>query len=161
MKNVEVLGNAEALKKLDLTGIAGIKLSYAIISNARALEAEAKNITESIKYPQEYTDLKEKGREQFKEHALVDDKGELVIEDNKYVIDPEKAKAYDTLITAVDAENKGLLEKVQAIEEEYNTFLEEDSTFKVVAVKLSDLPEKITPVQMATISFMVKEFEPE
>jgi len=159
MKNVEVLENAERMSLVDLAGLAGVKLSYAIAQNAKALGEEALAIQGKLQYPEDYLKLKEKYRELFKEHALKDEKGEFVIEDGKYVIDPEKEKAYKELIESKNPENQPILEKVQKIEAEYNKFLENDSSISVQTVKLDELPESINPTQMAALSFMVDEFK--
>lgn len=157
MKNVEVLENAERMALIDLAGLSGVKLSYAIAQNAKALGEEALAIQGKLKYPEDYLKLKEKYRELFKKHALKDEKGEFVIEDGKYVIDPEKEKTYKELIESENPENQPILERVQKIEEEYNKFLEDDSSISVQTVKLDELPESINPTQMAALSFMVDE----
>lgn len=161
MKNREVLGTAEQLAMLEIAGLTGVKLSYAITSNAKALGEEAKKIRGALKYPKAYEELKEKYRELYQAHSLKDEKGNLVVQDNKYVLDPAKKEDYDKLVKAEQEASKSIIEEAQAVEEEYNKFLDEESEFtgKLITVKLEHLPESITPNQMAALSFMVEELQ--
>tara|TARA_R100001463_G_scaffold84592_1_gene139323 strand:+ start:328 stop:810 length:483 start_codon:yes stop_codon:yes gene_type:complete len=158
MKNVEVLENAERIALIDLSGLSGVKLSYAIAQNAKALGEEALAIQGKLEYPKEYLELKEKYRKHFKAHALKDESGEYVIEEGKYLLDPEKEDDYKKLIESENPENQPILEKVQKIEEEYNTFLENNSNVTIQTVKLDELPDTINPTQMTALSFMIDEF---
>jgi hypothetical protein len=158
MKNVEVLENAERIALIDLAGLSGVKLSYAIAQNAKSLGEEALAIQGKLKYPKEYLELKEKYRDYFKKHALKDEKGEYIIEEGKYRLDPEKEEDYKELIESENPENQPILEKVQKIEEEYNTFLENNSSVTIQTVKLDELPDSINPSQMTALSFMIDEF---
>ena len=146
---------------LEIAGLTGVRLSYAITSNAKSLGEEAKRIQDALKYPKAYEELREKYKDLYKEHALKDEKGEFIIQDNKYVLDPEKEEAYNTLVEAEQKASKAIIEEAQAVEEEYNKFLEKESevTSKIVTVKLEDLPESITPNQMSALSFMIEELQ--
>ena len=157
MKNVEVLENAERIALIDLSGLSGVKLSYAIAQNAKALGEEALAIQGKLEYPKEYLELKEKYRKHFKAHALKDENGEYIIEEGKYRLDPEKEDDYKELIESENPENQPILEKVQKIEEEYNTFLENNSNVTIQTVKLDELPDSINPTQMTALSFMIEE----
>ena len=157
MKNVEVLENAERMALIDLAGLTGVKLSYAIAQNAKALGEEALAIQGKLEYPKEYLELKEKYRKHFKAHALKDENGEYVIEEGKYRLDPEKEDDYKKLIESENPENQPILEKVQKIEEEYNTFLGNKSNVAIQTVKLNELPDSINPTQMTALAFMIEE----
>lgn len=157
MKNVEVLENAERMALIDLAGLTGVKLSYAIAQNAKTLGEEALAIQGKLEYPEEYLKLKEKYRKHFKAHALKDENGEYIIEDGKYRLDPEKEDDYKKLIESENPENQPILEKVQKIEEEYNTFLGNNSNVAIQTVKLNELPDSINPTQMTALAFMIEE----
>ena len=157
MKNVEVLENAERMALIDLAGLTGVKLSYAIAQNAKTLGEEALAIQGKLEYPKEYLELKEKYRKHFIEHALKDENGEYVIEEGKYKLDPKKKEDYQKLIDSETPENQPILEKVQKIEEEYNAFLENNSNVTIQTVKLDELPDTINPTQMTALSFMIDE----
>lgn len=158
MKNVEVLGSAENIALVDMAGLSGVKLSYAIAKNAKSLGEEALTIKGALKYPEDYIKMKEEYREHFKAHALKGADGNLVIEEGKYKLDLEKEEEYKKLIQSKNSENQPILEKAQKIEEDYNNFLKEDSNITVETVTLEDLPETITPSQISALSFMIAEF---
>ena len=159
MKNLEVLRNSERIALLDMAGLAGIKLSYAVAQNAKTLGEASLVIKSKLNYPEEYIKMRDEYREHFKAHALKDTDGKFVIEEGKYKLDLEKEEEYKKLIQSKNSENQLILEKAQKIEEEYNLFLEEDSNVKLETVKLEDFSESINPVQMDALSFMVDEFK--
>lgn len=159
MKNVEVLENAERIALIDLAGLTGVKLSYAITQNAKTLGEEALAIQSKLEYPEEYIKMKDEYREHFKAHALKDTDGKFVIEEGKYKLDSEKAEDYQKLIQSKNSENQPILEKAQKVEEEYNKFLESKSSVTIQTVKLEELPNTINPTQMAALSFMIDEFK--
>jgi len=161
MKNAEVLGKLEDLTMLEMAGLAGVKLSYALTCNAKLIGEEANKIKGALKYPKAYEELREKYRKLFQEHAKKDQKGNLIVQDNKYVLDPEKKDAYDKLVAEEEKASKAIIEEAQAVEEEYKNFLQEEATLsgKIVTIKLEHLPETITPAQMAALSFMIEELQ--
>tara|TARA_R110002012_G_scaffold83250_1_gene209639 strand:+ start:241 stop:741 length:501 start_codon:yes stop_codon:yes gene_type:complete len=166
MKNVEVLMTAKSLSEIDVTGISGVKLSYAIISNSKVLGEESKNIEESKKYPEEYQKIEEEMRDLFMANALSDKKGNPIVENDTYSLDPEKVKEYNSKVKEIQdsPENKELFDKIALIDKDYLKFLEEESPLKedkLITVTLDQLPEDITVNQMSVLSFMIKELKTE
>ena len=159
MKNIEVLGNAECIALLDMAGLTGVKLSYAIAQNAKTLGEEAVLIQGKLKYPENYLKMKDEYRDNFKNFALRDNDGNIVIEDGKYRLDPNKEEEYKKSIESKNSENQVILEEVQKIEEEYNKLLEEHSNVTVKTVELNDLPETVNPTQISALSFMINDFK--
>lgn len=159
MKKSEVLLNVENLANLDTSGLSGVKMSYAIIKNVKTLEEESKSINESLKYPQDFLDMQEDLREIFKDHALKDDKGEFIIKEDQYQLDPIKIDDYQEAVKEKRDNSKAIIEEAKVIESEFNKFLEEDSCLSdsIVKIKLDDLPKDVTPSQMAVLSFMIEE----
>jgi hypothetical protein len=159
MKNAEVVGRAEVLALLDIAGLSGVRLSYAITHNAKVLAEEAKKIKDALKYPEDFLKMREEYTEIFKEHAKKNSKGELIVEDNKWILDPEKAEKYNEIVKTKLVENKEIVDKAKLVEEEYEMFLNQEAVLptNLVTLKLEALPETITPAQMSALSFMVEE----
>jgi hypothetical protein len=158
MKNFEVLGNLKALSALDVRELVGVKLSYAYLQNLKKLTVEAETIQSCLKYSDDFVKFKERLLEGFKESAKTDENGEVLIIDGKYHLDPEKEKDFKEFELKQREIYKDVIEDAKKVEEEYNKFLEEDSEIVPIYVGLKDLSEKITPIQMNTMSFMIKEF---
>tara|TARA_R110000823_G_scaffold252924_7_gene375469 strand:- start:959 stop:1441 length:483 start_codon:yes stop_codon:yes gene_type:complete len=159
MRNVEVLENAENIALVNMAGLSGVKLSYAVTENAKTLGEEAPLIRNKLVYPQEYLKMRENFRNLFKKYALVDELGNLVVEEDLYVIDPKKELEYKKLIESKHSENQPILNKVQKIEEDYNRFLNEESNLTIKTVTLDDLPETVNPDQMKALFFMIVDTE--
>jgi len=166
MKNVEVLTTAKSLSEIDVTGISGVKLSYAIISNSKVLGEESKNIEESKKYPEEFQKIEEEMRDLFMANALSDKEGNPIVKNETYSLDPEKVEEYNSKVKEIQdsPENKELFDKIALIDKDYLKFLEEESPLKedkLITVTLDQLPEDITVNQMSVLSFMIKELKTE
>lgn len=158
MKNVEVLGINFALSELNAEGLYGVKFSHALIKNAKTFEEEAEKIKSTLVYPEEFLVYNKEMEKTFKEHALKDENGELVVTDNKYQIAPEKIEIFKEIEREKREANSEVLNKAKEIEDKYNDALDnENVNVSIVYVKLEELPETITPDQMSALSFMIED----
>lgn len=157
MKNVEVLGINLALSELKSDGLYGVKFSHALIKNIETFQKEAKNIAESLVYPEGFLKYTEEMEKVFKEHALKDEKGELVIKENKYQVDPSKREAFKKIQEEKSKAYSKVIEEAKKAEEAYNNALDDEKNINIRSVKLEELPETITPEQMNVLSFMIED----
>lgn len=158
MKNVEVLGINFALSELNSDGLYGVKFSHALIKNAKIFGEEAQKIKSTLTYSKEFLEYNKEMEKTFKQHALKDEDGELIITDNKYQIAPEKKEAFEEIEKEKREANSEILDKAKEIEDSYNNALnDKNNNIDIVFIKLEELPETITPEQMSALSFMIED----
>lgn len=154
MTNLEIITTSDKLLTTDLSTLSGAQLTFAIISNIEILSAEAKLIRKTIKQTEASNKYNEElNKLSIKHNANFNNNGYYTFE-NK-----EDATAMDLAKQELDKFSEEALLDIAKIKSDFEEVLNLENTAltdKLITVKLSDIDNSITAVQMSVIKFMIK-----
>lgn len=151
LRVLEIVNNADKLKSLQ-----GVKLTYAISKNLKALKAEVEAMQESNKPSEEMQKYNDACNELVIAEAKRDDKGEFIpAGPNQIVL--KDASAYKAKRSELDEKYKDEIEKAKVKNAEFDILLKEPFEFEFYQVQSEFISEEITCEQMDLILEMVKE----
>lgn len=132
-----------------LAGLRGVKFTYAVAKNLRAIQDEITSLEKSVEADEQYKAYDNARIELAKKHAKKDEKGEAMTENNQFVLEDHKAfeeehaKVRDEYTEALAARENQLAE--------YKLLLDEESSVELHKINLSQVPEDISTEQMYAI----------
>lgn len=163
MKNHELFA---LLNKMgSLSGLKGVRFTYALNRNRDRLKKETERLSESAKPSDEFTAFEEAQRKLFMSMAIKDENGnpKLIKEGGKEVnkIAEEDMAEFLAKAEELKVEHKDAVEARETQIEEYNELLNSDvsADFEFYKLKLEVVPEDITDEQMAVIMPFIEEEE--
>lgn len=130
----------------------GVKLAYAVSKNIAMLKPEIESIEKALHSIEDYNEFQKERVELAQKYSKKDEKGEAVkeIKDNQEVFVLEDKKSFEK-------ELKELQEKHNAGIEEYTNFLEDETHHVFHKIKVSELPQDISPAELNSIFAIVAE----
>lgn len=137
----------------NLGNLKGVKFAYSIIKNKKKIEEEIKILEEVVKPSDEFSKYEAERIELCELHCEKDDKGEPVVEDDKYKIIDE-SKFDKELETLKESYNTYITEREDQIKD-YNKMLDDEIEMDFAKVNFDELPTDISTTQLESITFML------
>lgn len=154
MKHRELVALYRGLDRLG--SLTGVKFAYAVSRNLSLLKPVMESIDKSIEPSAEFSEYDKARIKLAEEHAKKDEKGKPIIEEGNYIM--ENDEAWQTAFEALKAQHAEVIAKREAQIKEYNELLElENPMVSLHKVKLADVPQGITVVQMHSIKDIIEE----
>ena len=157
MKNKEVFDLREALKEVDY--IRGKSFAYAVLKNKELLDKEIEVINKLKKEPHpDYINYENERQLLCQVHCEKDDNDQPVLQHN---LDGTQAFKIGDMVkfqeefAPVAEKYKEVLEDMQTSKNDYDEFLEKESTIELNKVTFNDLPEDVTAVILEKIKYMI------
>lgn len=162
MKNLEVLQLADQLKAnmTSLKTLSGIKFAYMMMKNIEIIDKEVKFVSELTEIKPDYIEYDKERVELCKKFATKDENGEPIILTNNngsqsYDID-EESNEWIISYEGLNHKHRSAIENRDKQKEEYNNFLNEESTIEFYKIEESELPIEITLEQLMIIKVFIK-----
>ena len=145
LKNYQIVDLAEAFMRIGKLNIVSTKkFSYALVLNDERIQSNVKAIREIAKPSESYAEYEQKRHDIISKYADVDGDGNIILQDNRWVIFKEGTK--DLAVSEMNALNdeyKDVLElRIKDIEE-YNELLESEVELNIHMVSIDDIPDAI------------------
>jgi len=145
----------------ELKGLKGVKFNYGISKNFAILDSELNSIKAGLEVSDEYKLYDEKRVELCKEYSKKNESGEPMIaldqatNTTKYII--ANQTGFDAALAELNKENKEIVDARTKQIEDFNQFLEKESTIALYKIKLEDVSPDITTEQMINIYPLIEE----
>lgn len=143
-----------------LGGLKGANFTFTLSKNKEVLYQQLKKVQKMAKDAQKvdgYDEYEAKRVICNKEFALLDEKGEAKVTNERYDIDPAKKEAYDTKLAALKEEYKETLDSIESKKVELNDFVKEEIELELRPIPMSIVPTDITLDQMDILSKLIAE----
>ena len=121
-----------------------LKFSYFISKNKNIIKNEIEILTELSKPKQEFIEYDNKRATLAYELSDKNSAGKPIIENNSYVVTNNKEE-FDSQLQILKEEYKTAIEEQIKAQKEFQAILQEDYDFDGYGIKISDLPNMITP----------------
>lgn len=151
LRVLEITNNADKLKSLS-----GVKLTYAISKNLKALKAEVETMKESNLPSEELTKYNDAYNKLVQAEAKRNDKGEFIPAGQDQIV-LKDAVSFKAKKLELDEEYKDEIEKAKAKNVEFDSLLKEPFEFEFYQVLPEFISEEITCEQMDLIFEMIQE----
>lgn len=141
-----------------LGGLKGPNFTYTLSKNKEVLLQQLKKVQKMAKDAQKvegYDEYEAKRILCNKEFALLDEKGEVKINNERYEIDPAKQADYDAKLKALKEEYKKTLEEIESKKVELKDFVDEEIELELKQIPMSIIPTDITLDQMDILSKLI------
>jgi len=137
----------------NLGDLKGVKFAYTIIKNKEKLEEEIKMLEEVVKPSDEFSKYETERIELCELHCEKDEKGEAIVEDDKYkIIDEDK---FDGELESLKQSYIEHITEREAQIKDYNTMLDDEMEMDFAKVNFEELPTDISTAQLESIEFML------
>ncbi len=153
MKRSELKGLHQKLE--EVSNLPGIKFAYAVSKNKQSIKTELSLLQEMATASENYLKYDNARIELCKKYAKKDEKGTPILKDNSY--DIEDREAFDKEIEMLQKENASVMDERETQMKELETFLDEEIEFELHKIKLEDVPQDITSIQMDGIINIIEE----
>ena len=157
MTNQEASDLFLALNKGAFAGLKGAKFNYALVRTKDILKRELALLEESFKEKEKFIEYEAKRIETAKELCDKDEKGEPIIEQNRFKLSEENDGKFKAKLEELQSEYKDALEERTQQMENFNKMLKENVSFEVHKINLNDIPEEVTQEQMEILYLMINE----
>ena len=163
MKNSELYELRAGLASVK--GLRGLKFAIMVAKNTKAVQAEIKVIEEQQQAArpvpsEEFLDYDRARVELGREYANKDDDGNVVVVDNKFVLD-KRQKEFDEAWKALRESNQEVVDEYEARVEEFRTefqaLLDTDSDLVLSLISEGDLPQDMTGAQVQPLLLVITE----
>lgn len=148
---LEIVNGADKLKSLQ-----GVKLTYAINKNMKALKSEIEAMEESSSPSEKMQKYNDACNELVISEAKRDEKGEFISAGEGRIVLKDTA-SYKAKKTELDEQYKDEIEKSKVKDAEFDVLFKEPFDFEFFQVLPEFIPDSITCEQMDLIFEMVKE----
>ena len=163
MKNSDVLQLNSKLNfySKDLRNLKGAKFSYGLIKNTNILQKECKDIMAIVAATDDYKAYDAKRLELCNKYAKKDDKDQIIRKNLRedgtfdYDIDTTDPNWLKDIADLKEA-NKSVIDEQDKKIEEYNAFLDNESTIELFQIGIDDVPNDINVELMAVIEPFIK-----
>ena len=157
MKRQDYLALGLALQ--GVKNLKGAKFSYAVAKTSRLVQAESKILAEVVAPDAKFTEYDIVRAATAAAHAKKDEAGnpiQLPIAGSQEMrYDIEDQAKFDLALKALQEKNKEVVDEQETKVNEYNAMLEEEMDGEIHKIKMSDIPEDITPAQLDSIMEMI------
>ncbi len=157
MTNAEASELFQALNKGVFSGLKGAKFSYALVRTKDILKRELALLEESFKEKESFTEYDAKRIGIAKELCDKDEKGEPIIEQNKFKFSSENDIEFKKRLVDLQEEYKAVLEERTQQIDSFNKMLAEPIAYEIHKIAFKDVPEEITQEQMEILYPMIIE----
>ncbi len=134
-----------------LRGLQGFKFNYAIERNRELLKREIKAMDEATKPSEAIQEYTRKRLDLCRENALKDEKGQPLVIDQNFDIDPKKREVFDQAIENLRAEYGDAIKEQDAKDKEFENFLKAPADFDFYFISHDSVPDNIKNEQMEVI----------
>ena len=145
MKYKDIVELNKSLKAVEQ--LKGVKFAYAVAKNTKIIEPEIDSLKEAAKSSEKFTSYQQDFKELQMEHAEKNEKGDLVIKDEK---------AFTKALEKLQEEHREAIDGRKKQSDEIEKLLEEEVELKLLKVKKEELPEDITAEQLKGIMEIVE-----
>jgi deoxyhypusine synthase len=136
----------------------GIKFAYALNKNKRLIKKEVNRIYDIVKPSEKYLEYDKKRIDMAKKHAKVDENGEPLVENEKYVM--KNKRKFNSELKKLQEEYGDAFKEQQEKERLSHIEWEKECDINFHKISEKDIPKNISPAQLEFISaFMVDETE--
>lgn len=126
----------------EVTNIKGKKFAYMVVKNKSLIEQELKVFEEIKRNPHpDYEKYELERKELCESHSKKDENGNIKSVDGKY--DIEDMGAFQKDFEVLKEKYKEVIDDLQAAEQDFNNFLNDEAKVELVKVKIDDLPDDI------------------
>jgi len=145
----------------EIEHINGVEFSYKMNYNKKVIKDEIELIQSSFKTPVQYTDYLQKEKELIYKYAEKDEQGQIKQnqhENGNISVTINEMETFNKLHTELNEQYNESINEYVKLQQEYNTFLEEDydtSKFKNIFFEL--IPDSITMKEMEILTHFIKE----
>ena len=145
LKNYQILDLVEGFMRIGKMVIeSNKKFSYALILNDERIQSNAKAIMGIAKPSESYAEYEEKRQAIISKYADIDADGNIILNDNRWVVFKEgiKEQVLEELGT-LNEEYLDIIDKRNKDIEEYNDLLDADVELNIHMVDIDDVPEEV------------------
>ena len=153
MTKGEILNLFKSLNQLG--ALKGVKFAYGVSKNLNILKPEIESLEKANEASDKFKEFEKARIDLIKEHCKKDDKGKEVIENNEYVV--EDKKEWEKAFNKLKKEHQGSVDEREKQIKDYMELLKTDSKVDLYKIKLSDVPNEITTMQMNSIINVIEE----
>ncbi len=158
MKNKDVMSLYKSL--VELSGLKGVKLAYAVARNKVILQNEFEGLVASQKESQEFLDFEDErvelAKKYSKKNADSEPETKIVNKTREYIL--EDKEAFKKALAELKEKYKKTLDERDQQIKDFEALLEEESKITLHKVSMADIPQDITVDQMDVIlNFLDKE----
>jgi len=145
LKNYQIMDLAEAFMRIGKLNIVSTKkFSYALVLNDERIQSNVKAITEIAKPSEAYAEYEKKRHEIIVKYADVDGDGNIILNDNRWVVFKDgMADTAKEEFASLNEEYKDILDQRAKDIEEYNELLDSDVELNIHMVDLDDVPDSV------------------
>lgn len=136
-----------------VSNLKGVKFAYAVAKNLSKVKPEIEAIKKSSEPYENLNEYEKLRLELCEKHAKRDDKGVIITESQQYVM--EDIKVFNKAFDKLRKESKEALNQRDDQIKKLEEFLKEESTLELHKIKIEDLPEEITAIQITGIEEMI------
>lgn len=156
MKKRDLFGILEVLGQFrDLKG--SVKFSYAVAKNFKLINDEVDIIRDLVKPSPEFEAFDNARNGICAKFAEKDEGGNPIIMNGEYKIKVEDISDFNKSMNVLMEESKDVIAVRTKQLEDYNSLIGEDVELSLHKIKLSSIPDGVSPAQMATIDSMIEE----
>jgi len=139
----------------DVSKLKGVKFAYAVSKNHKALITEIEALKEAEKPSDDFIEYESKRRSLCEEYSEKDKENNPIILNGNYkIIDSIK---FETEFKKLHEQNKIVIDNRKKQMKEFNDLLLESVDIKIHKVKIEDLPEDLTAIQINGIEEMIED----
>ena len=147
MKNKQVLELYQEIKNnKDINNLKGIKLSLLLLDNVEIIESFIKKLQESIKADSDYEAYENERVKLCEDNAEKDESGQPLTKKNgqytEYVIDQNDE--FNAKMNNLNLEYAEVIDKHNKKIDEYNLYLDEETTVELKKIDTALLPEDVS-----------------
>lgn len=128
--------------------VSGKKLAYVISKNIGRIKEALRPGNEILKETDRFKEYEKKRTEICVEYCEKDGENQPKVENKNYVIATEKMAEFNGKVDALKVEYQDALDDMDSKRDEYQKFLDKESTYEPYVIKMKDIPESITPNQI-------------
>jgi hypothetical protein len=157
MKNREILSTINTIHKNNFTEIKGAVFHYGLLTNFNNLKNEGIAIEKARVYTEKYSQYLSDKEDLFKSFADKDKEGNIVHVNGNLmgISDKEKLAEYQTKLAELNELSKEAVEEGKKIDEDYEKFLDLESSFAPCFINLEHVPADLNINQMNAVLFMI------
>lgn len=144
-----------------LKDLKGVKFNYCVSKNLALLDGELKALKDTLKMSDEYKAFDQKRVDLAKEFAQKDENGKPKLsinpetKESSYLLADQKA--FNIAFKKLQEDNQEVVDQRTKQLEDFNLFIEKESTVALYKIKLEDISPEITTEQMVDIYPLIEE----
>ena len=154
MKNKDLITLNTALQ--EVSDIKGKDFAYAVFKNKSIIEKELEIFNQLQREPHpEFQNYEQERNILCITHSVKNEDGNPRIQDNRYEIDPVQQIDFQNEFEDLKEKYKEVISDMQQAENDYNEFLEKETSIDLIKIKFSDLPNDVNADFLEKIQWMI------